>query len=104
MIYFKKKETKRSSFVLRVRTLKRETSILAQQEDGAYARINSSMLQSSDGKIVSLIGSISSFDGSNMTLKSADGGDVRVLVNDPNVEYTQVRVQNICPFHAFCLP
>ena len=77
---------------------------MAQQEDGAYARINSSMLQSSDGKIVSLIGSISSFDGSNMTLKSADGGDVRVLVNDPNVEYTQVRVQNICPFHAFCLP
>lgn len=61
-----------------------------QQEDGFYPRVNSSMLQNCDGKIVSLIGSLVSFDGTNMTLKSADGGDVRVLVSDPNSDHQQV--------------
>ena len=61
-----------------------------QQEDGFYPRVNSSMLQGCDGKIISVVGSLASFDGSNMTLKSADGGDIRVLVTDPNFEYQQV--------------
>ena len=65
-------------------------NMATQQEDGYYPRVNSSMLQNYDGKIISVIGSFVSFDGSNMTLKSADGGDIRVLVNDPNFEHQQV--------------
>jgi len=73
-----------------------QTMATQQQEDGYYPRVNASMLQQGcEGQIVSLIGSVAAFDGTNMTLKSADGGEVRVLVNDPSVDHQQGDVLEI---------
>jgi len=66
-----------------------------QQEDGVYPRVNSATIQDCYGKIVSVIGSLVSFDGTNLTLKCADGGDISVVVNDPNFEFEQANVVEI---------
>lgn len=48
---------------------------MSEQEQGCYARLNGEMLQSGvfGNQIVSLVGSVVSFDGSNLLIKAADG-------------------------------
>jgi hypothetical protein len=54
------------------------------QEDGSYPRLNASMLHSRQfvGKIVSLVGCVESFDGTNIQLKCADNAMISVHSGD----------------------
>ena len=54
------------------------------QEDGSYPRLNASMLHSRQfvGKIVSLVGCVESFDGTNIQLKCADNATISVHSGD----------------------
>mmetsp|Transcript_2461 Transcript_2461/g.5670 ORF Transcript_2461/g.5670 Transcript_2461/m.5670 type:complete len:118 (-) Transcript_2461:233-586(-) len=58
---------------------------MAQQEDGYYPRINSTMLMPGQhsGMIVSIVGTIEACDGQFATVKCADGGQARFQV-DPS--------------------
>ena len=48
---------------------------MSEQEQGCYPRLNGEMLQSAafGNQIVSLVGTVVSFDGSNLRIKAADG-------------------------------
>ena len=63
-----------------------------QQEDGVYHRVNSSMIMGGkhSNQIVSLLGQTESTDGSYVSLRCADGGNIRVKVN-PDFDFKQVR-------------
>ena len=54
-----------------------------QQEDGYYPRLNAEMLNSGQhsGMIVSVIGTVEACDGQYATVKCADGGQARFLVD-----------------------
>lgn len=62
---------------------------MAQQEDGYYPRINAAMLKSNEfnGRIVSLVGNVESFDGTNVMLKCADHASV--AVNATGTDFNQ---------------
>lgn len=54
------------------------------QEDGSYPRLNAAMLHSRQfvGKIISLVGCVESFDGTNIQLKCADNATISVLYSE----------------------
>lgn len=48
------------------------------QVEGYYPRINVKMLSEHLGSIVSLVGSVTAFDGTGMTLQSGEGGSINI--------------------------
>lgn len=62
---------------------------MAQQEDGAYPRLNAAMLNSRNfnGKIVSLVGCVEAFDGTNISLKCADNATVAVAAGESDFNH-----------------
>ena len=63
-------------------------------EQGCYPRLNSTSLRNpeSHNMIVSVIGSMEACDGENLTLKTADGGTIRVGEIDGNLDFQQGQI------------
>jgi hypothetical protein len=71
------------------------TSLFIKMADGAFVRLNGSMVQGSsmgDGQIISVIGRMESTNGANMVVSASDG--VPLTYSMPTeIDFSQVRLE-----------